>query len=170
MVCKLQNRSEILEELWQSGWRFCSTDCNAGIILGFSLCGDEGKSYFKKILYNSRWEADSTAISTAHYTYLGSINQHFSLIQFFNELLTVDDEEKQEQGLQVLLTMLHYRIDDYIHGCPDTIMDLYHGLFSWQEQNTLVDLATQHQLEGQAYKLRDLMEIKLNEELIMKHC
>jgi hypothetical protein len=53
LICKLPEKEIELEQLYQWGEKFASTDCNAGIILGFSLCGDEGKIYFKKALLES---------------------------------------------------------------------------------------------------------------------
>ena len=37
LVCKLKSKTSVLENLYKLGSEFASTDCNAGIILGFSL-------------------------------------------------------------------------------------------------------------------------------------
>ncbi len=69
LVCKLKDRNSILEKLYELGDKFASTDCNAGIVLGFSLCGEQGRRYFKKVLFSRNWEIYSFETGTIQYAY-----------------------------------------------------------------------------------------------------
>lgn len=168
LVCKLKQPEALLARLFESGRDYCSTDCNAGIIVGFSLCGEVGKTYLYEVLFDESWEADATATGTAYFTYRGLINQQISLVNLAQLVITQEDERKQKQGLQVMFSMLNIRVNDYTENVIDTFQDIYVKLFEWGSDLRLFNLAEKYELTDTFYQLFKLVEIKLNEEMILK--
>ncbi|MEH0156625.1 hypothetical protein V6R21_20950 [Limibacter armeniacum] len=169
LVCKLKDQVEVLENLYESGSEYCSTDCNAGIILGFSLCGKKGEGYFKEVLFDRNWEADAGATGTVHSTYKGTINLNISLIALLTEIINEPEPNRQKQGVSVLLSLLELRINDYSGKSIDTVEDLYNAMFTWQEDSdeNLINIARTYELEDEAYKLERLFEMKMMEDVLM---
>jgi len=171
LVCKLKDRTETLAKLFESGRKYCSVDCNAGILLGFSLCGKEGLSYFKQALFDRHWEADSTSTGTVLQVYQGIRNLNISLIDLYQEIRTIDEPEKQLAGLYVLLGLVRVRIKDYSGDALETFTAIYKEMFVLEdEDDKLFDLARQFNLEDEIYELQSFIELKLNEEQILKNC
>lgn len=169
LVGKLRNRSAVLEKLFELGSTTASTDCNAGIILGFSLCGKEGLNYFKKAIFSPDWEADSTSTGTARFTYLGLKNLNISIIDLFQEIQKSDNSQQSYQ-LKLLNTILELRVADNSNTL-ESCLSIYKNMFSWShynEENGLFKLADKHGMSDDLYRIQQLLELKLREELLIE--
>lgn len=172
LVCKLSDRTEILEQLYITGDSIASTDCNAGIILGFSLCGDDGKKHFKKALFNPNWETYSSSTGTVGYTYDGLNNLKISFSELYEEIKNLRDEKEISYSLDVFFSLLDIRIRDYEIQSNETFNDLYLNLFSWEtsnNSNNLINLARIVELENRAHEYKRKIELKMTEEIIIQN-
>lgn len=110
LVCKLTDRTPVLEQLYELGSTTASTDCNAGIILGFSLCREEGRRWFMKVLFDTAWETGSSATGTVHYVYEGLKNLGISLKTVYEHMISAPDSVNE--SLDVFFALLRKRIND----------------------------------------------------------
>ena len=143
-----------------------------GIILGFSLCGEEGKEYFKKVLFDRNWETNSTGTGTIHYTYQGLKNLDISFNELFYEIKTITDKAKLDYCLAVFFALLKKRIDDIEINKKEPFTTIYTMLFKWKNDKkdyNLIDLAEIVGKMDEAYEIKKLIEMKLNEEAILKN-
>ena len=172
LVCKLKNRNSILEKLYELGNEYASTDCNGGIILGFSLCGEEGKHYFRKALFNQNWETDSTSTGTVHFTYDGLKNLGITFKELYHEIKLVSDTEKIKYCLYVFFALLQTKIDDIEINKNERFADIHTALFKWKTDKkieNIFDLAERVGLTHEAYEIQKLVEMKMNEEAILEN-
>jgi hypothetical protein len=163
LVCKLKERDEILQNLYETGSTVCSTDCNAGIILGFSLCGEQGKEYFKKALFDPYWEAFLGSTGTVWAVYEGMVNLHISFAELFDE---IKEMENLRHGLYLLFELLSCKIFDNGKNIPDpqSFRQVFEALYL---ENDLVELARKEELQDEAYRLKELLEARMSEEMIL---
>jgi hypothetical protein len=170
LVCKLENKNSILENLYKLGSEIASTDCNAGIILGFSLCGEEGKDYFRRVLFDRNWETSSTGTGTIHFTYQGLKNLDITFKELYFEIKTISDKVDLEYCLDVYFALLKKRIDDIETNKKEPFGEIYTTLFKWKnEKYNIIDLAESVDKVEEAYEIEKLIELKLNEEAILKN-
>jgi hypothetical protein len=172
LVCKLKDRNSILEKLYELGSEFASTDCNAGIILGFSLCGEQGRHYFLKVLYDQNWETHSSGTGTIHYAYQGLKNLDITFKELYQEIKLISDNEKTKYCLSVFFALLNKRIDDIEINKKEPFADLYTTLFKWKnnsESDNIIDIAKSVDKIEEAYEIEKLIELKMNEEAILKN-
>lgn len=170
LVCKLKDRTLILEKLYELGSKFASTDCNAGIILGFSLCGEEGRGYFKKVLFDRGWETSSTGTGTVHYAYEGLKNLEITFKELYHEIKTISDKENLEYYLDVLFALLRRKVDDIAVNKKESFAEIHTTLFKWKNENdSIIDLAGIVDLTDEAYQIQELIGLKMNEEAILKN-
>ena len=170
LVCKLQDRTEVLERLYVTGTEYCSTDSNAGILLGFSLCGVQGLPYFKKAIFNPAWEAH---YPSRFYVAEGMENLGITFSELFREILAMEDSEKQEYGLQLLLSLLEVKIS---YGkikldARESFSDLKQEFFSLKGGRTsgeLIEFAEKFGQREEAYKLEELLRLRLREETVLR--
>lgn len=171
LVCKLEHQEPILEDLLVLGNQYASTDCNAGIVLGFSLCGEIGRPYFMKALRNPHWEVDSSGTGTIWATYEGTKNLNISFNELYQEFKVETDPRQLRHLVSVLLALLDSRIND--HGDNLTrFIELHHQLFAWKNKNesgNLIDFARKVDQHDQAYALERMLELKMTEELILEN-
>lgn len=166
LVGKLHDPAALLSKLYQSGSEFCSTDCNAGMVLGFSLCGDLGYSYFKKVLFDPRWEVYDTGTGTAYYCYEGFGNLNLSFVDFYEEMRCHSVPAERENAYRVFVVLLKSRIEDpNAHDFPERFMSIYSILFASGNGEDLVDLSRSYEDEDRAYALLRLLELRVVEEL-----
>lgn len=172
LVCKLENQTIVLEKLYELGSQYASTDCNAGIILGFSLSGQEGRRYFNKVLFDPIWETYSTATGTIHFAYRGMKNAGLTFKEIYSELKQISDKEQLAYSLAVFFALIEKKVMDPEINFRESFADLYNLLFTWEsanESNNLADLAIQANLPGEADHLEKLIELKMQEESILKN-
>lgn len=172
LVCKLRDKQIELEQLYQWGDKFASTDCNAGIILGFSLCGDEGKGYFKKTLFNPNWETYSSATGTVGYVYQALKNLKISFAELYAEIKTMNQHSDIEYSLTVLFGLFRMRVIDYQDENLETFKRLFELFYSWENpnlSNNLIDLARTVGKEEEAYEFEKQFEFKVTEEIILEN-
>lgn len=172
LVCKLEDQDNFLEPLFELGDQYASTDCNAGIILGFSLCGDKGLKYFKNALFSPNWEASDYGTGTISATYQGVKNLNLSFKELYIEIKQLTDKEKLEYSLDILFALLKRRILDYDDSNIESFEELYTTLYTWENENTsnnIVDLARAVGKEDYAYSIERYLELKMTEELILKN-
>ncbi|MFC3159403.1 hypothetical protein SAMN05443633_103319 [Chryseobacterium arachidis] len=170
LVCKLKDRTLILEKLYELGSEFASTDCNAGIILSFSLCGEEGREYFKKVLFDRDWETSSTGTGTVHFAYQGLKNLDITFKELYQEIKTVSDKEELKYYLDVFFALLRIKVNDIAVHKKESFAEIYTTLFKWnQENDNIIDLARKVDLTDEAYQIKDLIKLKMNEEAILKN-
>jgi len=170
LVCKLKDRNAFLEPLFELGNDYASTDCNAGIILGFSLCGQEGEKYFKRLLFDPNWETYSGGTGTLYYTYKGLRNLGIRFTDLFFTIKKLTEPNQLAYSLNVFFALLEKRIDDYEETQDETFADIYSTLFKWNnESHDLTDLAGKVNKEDEANRLQRTIELKIIEEAIVKN-
>ena len=172
LVCKLKNKSQVLEKLYDLGKNYASSDCNAGIILGFSLCGEEGRKYFKEVLFDNSWEAYSGSTGTLSCTYQGMKNLDITFKELYSEIKQLSDKVQLNDSLYGLFSLLECKVQDYESNDKESFTDIYTQLYSWETMttsNTIVDLARKVDLESEAYRIEQLIEMKMNEEILLKN-
>ncbi|MES2380982.1 MAG: hypothetical protein V4538_08070 [Bacteroidota bacterium] len=172
LVCKLSDKKQMLEKLYESGDKIASTDCNAGIILGFSLCGEEGKKYFKKALFNPNWETYSGSTGTVRFTYEGLKNLNIKFSELYNEIKQLKEKREISYALQVLFSLFDCRISDYENDDFENFKTLYKTFFSWENpdsSNNLIDMARLIEMESKAYEYQKIFELKMTEEIIIEN-
>ena len=167
LVCKLHDREEVLEKLYKTGTEYCSTDCNAGIFLGFSLCGEQGLPYFKKAMFSPAWDAVYMANS---YVVEGMGNLGITFSELFREVQGIEDKEKQEYGLQLLLSLLEVKIThakmalNASESYSDIKRELF-GLKGGKYSGELIEFAEKFGKQEEAYMLEKLLRFRLREEV-----
>lgn len=171
LVCKLKNRNLILDKLYESGNDFASTDCNAGIVLGFSLSEEQGRPYFKRVLFDRNWETSSTGTGTIHFAYQGLKNLGITFKELYQEIRSISDERDLKYYLDVFFALLKKRVDDMEINKKECISDIYITLFKWKNENesdNIIDLASSVDME-EVYEIEKLIELKMNEEIILRN-
>ncbi|HEY1113243.1 MAG TPA: hypothetical protein VGE66_06760 [Chitinophagaceae bacterium] len=171
LVSKLRHREGMLEKLYESGTKVCSTDCNAGILLGFALCGDEGLPWFTKALFNPAWEAFNTGTGTAFWAYRGLAPLGLRIGELFGEVARLRDEEEATYGAKVLLSLLEMKLRDHLGDHPEPFAAVYGSLFGPPAGGrTLTELAERAGLGDEAERLEELLEYKVYEEAVLGSC
>lgn len=171
LVSKLENPHTIIDKLFELGNQFASTDCNAGIVLGFSLCGEQGKPYFRKILFDRNWEADSTATGTVHSAYKGLKNLKITFKELYHEIKTLSGENL-DYALDVFFALLERKFNDIEAGPEESFAEIYTTLFQWKngdKNGNIIDLAASVNKTEKACQIKELTEMKMNEEAILKN-
>ncbi len=172
LVCKLKDRKSTLEKLYELGNEFASTDCIAGIILGFSLCEEQGKEYFKKALFNRNWETYYSASGTVYYTLEGLVNLNITFEELYAEIKTISNKEDLTYYLIVFLALLELRVYDFESNYPETFSAIYLTLFKWKNEtksDNFIDLAETVGKGGTAHELKKLIELRMQEEAILQN-
>ena len=172
LVCKLKDQAIVLEKLYELGSQYASTDCNAGIILGFSLSGQEGRRYFKKVLFDPLWETYSTATGNIHFAYRGMKNAGVTFKEIYSELKQISDKEQLDYSLAVFFALIERKVVDPEINFNESFAELYNLLFTWEstnESNNLANLATAFNKSDEVDQLEKLIELKMNEEAILKN-
>lgn len=172
LVCKLHDRAEFLEPLYELGSKYASTDCNGGIVLGFSLCGEEGKKYFRKILFDPDWETYGGGTGTDHYTYKGLKNLGITFRELYGQVRQITDKKELEYALSVLLAMVRKRIYDRYDQDIETFSEIYQLLFGWKNENESDNIHDLIKFAGEkdrqeAYEFERLLKLKMTEEAIL---
>ncbi len=168
LVCKLKDKKAILEKLYELGNKFASSDCVGGIILGFSLCGEEGRKYFKQTIFNPNWEIGYSGTGSTVCTYLGLKNLGITFRELYEDINQISDKEKLMYSLTVFFALLEKKINDFEISRKETFTDIHKFLF----QNTignLLDLAERTNKLREAYEMQKLIELKINEEVILRN-
>ncbi|RYY91383.1 MAG: hypothetical protein EOO11_22790, partial [Chitinophagaceae bacterium] len=109
LVCTLPNRAELLPELYLSGREWASTDCNAGILLGFGMSGDDGRPWLLEALLDPSYEAYATGTGTRYYAYRALIESGLTLPELFTHVRAPADDEEQRYRLRVLRSLLEVK-------------------------------------------------------------
>ena len=136
LVSKLPDREDWLPQLYALGCR-CSTDCNAGLLVAFSLCGDAGKDWYLKAIFNPDWEAGDSATGTLHYTWQGMKALNLRFADLADSLSQLAEPASQDYACVVIYTLLQNRLEDpdpaaRHTGAPQELYDL---LFSESEDS-----------------------------------
>ncbi len=168
LVCKLKNKKTVLEKLYILGNEFASTDCNGGIILGFSLCGEEGREYFKQTIFNPNWETGYSGTGTTVCSYMGLKNLGITFRELYEDIKQITDKEKLKYSLNVFFALLEIKINDFEITKEETFADIHKFLFQ-RTKNNLLDLAERTDNLKEAYEMQKLIELKMNEEVILKN-
>lgn len=166
LVSLLNKPSEVLEKLYTLGNEYASTDCNAGIILGFARCGELGRAYFKRVLFDAQWEANSEGTGTLHYAYLGLMHLNITFESLYYEIISMPTTHRS-YALSTFLNLLKHHIQWSARG---SWLQLYQHLFSWKnenERNNLIDWSEEHHLENDAYEIQTLLVMAIKNEIIV---
>jgi hypothetical protein len=174
LVCKLPDRAQLLPRLYESGTAYCSTDCNAGLLLGFSLCGAAGAPYFRQALLSPAWEAHSSGSGTRWFAYQGLQNIGLTLQQLYADIRGLADAPQQRYAVGVLLALLAIKAGPYSYtdASPEPFAELCPALFGWETadtRNNLLDLAAVAGLEAEADRLEACMILRLNQEILLRN-
>ena len=171
LVSKLSERTEILEKLYELGSTTASTDCNAGIVLAFSLCGAEGEAYFRKILFDPLWETGASATGTVYFTFDGMVNLGITFRELYQEIRLMEDSEQKEYALCVftaLLEVLSYQVEYKGNG---SFKEIFVTLFKWKnanESDNLEHLVSKSGLKDDVHRIMKLLELRM-EMAMLEH-
>ena len=171
LVCKLMERADFLEPLFDLGENYASTDCNAGILLGFSLCGEEGRKYFKRAINSANWEAGDFGTGTGHVAYKAFKKLKISFEELYGDIKNLKDEKQLEHSLGILFALLEKRVFDYDGDQLESFRELYETLYGWEsenEANNLHDLASSVGMDAEAYIYERYFDLKLTEEVLLR--
>lgn len=175
LTCKVSNQYDILSHFYKMGSSIVSTDCNAGIVLAFSLCGELGRDFFWKVLWDHHWECLGGGTGTDYWTYIAMRNLDISFLELYQIIQSTKDEPSFKYQLQVFISLVKCALRDNPHPIrwikltPISFVELYQTLFAWKDANTsdnIVDLARKVDLRNSIYQLRDLLEGKMREEML----
>ncbi|ESU25056.1 hypothetical protein FEDK69T_02460 [Flavobacterium enshiense DK69] len=169
LVCKLSDRTSYLEPLYELGNDYASTDCNAGIMLGFSLCGEEGKQYFKKALFNGNWEFFSGGTGNYVFAYKGLKNLNISFAELYSIIREIQDDKKLGYALWVLFGLFELRVKDYENDNIESFMSLYSTFYGQKNRSDFSDLAERGSRLRDLWEYERLFELKLTEEAIVEN-
>lgn len=162
LICKLDDRKELLEQLYTSGSTITSTDCNAGIFLGFSLCGEEGKGYFKKALFDPNWEAYYNA---ARVVLQGMQHLGISFEELLQEAIQVKEEKELEYYMMVLTSLLEIKVDTH-ENSGESFEKIYRDLFVTRIFPGLAEKAGQQE---DAEKVEELLILRMQGEVLLRN-
>lgn len=162
LISKLDDRKELLDQLFSSGSTIISTDCNAGIFLGFSLCGEEGKTYFKNALFDPNWEAYYNAGRCA---LTGLHNLNISFAELLKEASGIQDEKILQYHMLVIISLLEIKASSYKYE-GESFESIYSALISTQLLSTLAEKAG---LLADAEKVEELLIFRMREEVLLKN-
>ena len=171
LVCKLKDQSIVLDKLYELGSQYASTDCNAGIILGFSLSDALGRKYFKRILFDPGWETNSTATGTIHFAYLGMKYAGITFNELFQELKQNADKENLAYSLEVFFALTERKLIDWETSHGESYVDMYDLFFHHTNDkgDNLTDLAMQVNKIEEATNIEKLIEQKMLEEAVLSN-
>jgi len=177
LVCKLPNRMELLPVLYEHGSSICSTDCNAGILLGFALCGEQGAGYFRQALFNPDWQVYATGTGTRYWASVGMAFAGVGFKELYADLQQENDEKALAYKLLVLEGLLDSRLGRvteplYIEGAAKresltAIYELLYGGESANQQTTILDMAAKAGEEERFDALEKILQLKVEEELLL---
>ena len=172
LVCKLNDRTETLEKLYQLGKEHASTDCISGIILGFSLCGEEGRPYFKRILFDPDWECCDRGTGSTAFTYQGVKNLNISFRDLYQQVLAVENEPELTYRMEIFLALLESGIRDRKFAEMESLTELFELLFAWEnpnKRNHFWSLIDQVEKQDQGYSLETALIQKMREATILSN-
>lgn len=165
LVGKLSTKGEKLRKLYESGKHYASSDCNAGILLGFSLSGEEGKEYFLKALFDPAWEVPSTATGSRSFAFRGLMEQGISFIDVYEEVQKEGTGGNGEYALIVFLSLLEESIFSYWGAMrPLNFTQTYEVLYG-ETDNLLQVLAEGKGMEDEILRLEKLLRLRVYEEI-----
>ena len=162
LICKLQDRKDLLAQLYQSGSTTISTDCNAGIFLAFALCGEEGKDYFKKALFDPNWEA---FYNSAHTVVKGMDHLKISFDELLQEATLIEEEKELQYYMLVLISLLEIRVKSY-KSFEESFEKIYRSLFVTKIFPILAEKAGQ---QDDVDKLEELLVLRMKGEVLMRY-
>ncbi len=173
LVSKLKDPRIFLEKLYELGSTVASTDCNGGIVLAFALCGELGRPYFRKVLFDPYWETYGSGTGTDKATYQGIKELNIKFVDLYQEIKKLPSKSReQEYSLHVLFVMLSHRVAD--NQLPqESLINIYEELYGWKTPNcsdNIIDLCKNYEdLHNKAYQLERAIENKMKEELILQN-
>lgn len=173
LVSKLPNKGLYLEQLFELGSEFASTDCNAGILLGFALSGEEGKPYFHKALFDPNWETYATGTGTVYFVYQGLKLLGISFNELYEHVILATDNKALAYHLWVLFALFDQRLQDYDDENIDSFKSLYNNFYQTKLPHhfpNLAHLAAKVQLEDEATTFEKSFETRMTEEMIVQSC
>lgn len=189
LVSKLDDKTEILQNLYTLGSTVCSTDCNGGIALGFALSGAEGETYFRKVYAAPYWELDAGATGSVYWTYAGFQHLGITFKKLYQEIKNTQDEKIAKHLTSLLLNFLRLKINVNLktemlpiqNNASESYLSIYKRLYGWEnpnKSNNIIDFAKKHDihkksyepdLQKQAYELERLLEQKVKEEMLLEN-
>ncbi|MEW6735884.1 MAG: hypothetical protein AB1489_31615 [Acidobacteriota bacterium] len=163
------NNDDLLEQIYELGNTTACTDCNGGIILGVALYGVKGLRLFKEIIWNLRWEADSSSTGSNWCLYLGTLCLGIKLSELYLELKNrLHESVNLLHDFSVLSALINRRIEGQYMGLRfiaennESYTDLYRAIFIWSDPNwddSIIGLA--HQILGHGdYEVKILYELE----------
>ncbi|MFC4777285.1 hypothetical protein ACFO9Q_10875 [Paenibacillus sp. GCM10023252] len=176
---KISNNS-MVSRLFEWGDRRASTDCNAGIILGIALFGNNHKNMIKNILWNQNWEAHDRGTGTCIWSYISM--QHVELT--FGELIQdIKSEVNSMQNLRYRLDVLSELLEckltfkkqpiRFTETNKESIADIYRDLFDWSDDDKddsiigIISNTLEQEVEllDKYYHLREKIEMKIEHNI-----
>lgn len=172
LVCKLEDRAETLEKLYELGNEYASTDCISGIILGFSLCGEEGRPYFERIVFDPNWESCDSGTGSAAFTYRGMKNLGIRFGELYERVRAVEGEPELTYCMDCFLALLNRAIHDTPFSGIESPQALFELLFAWEtpdKPNHFWSLVKQAEQSEKAYELEKSLIEKMTQTAILSN-
>lgn len=168
LISKLPNATDYLPMLFDWGEKYASTDCIAGIILAFSLCGKQGKDYFLQAIVSPSWEATLNSKGTGAYTHQGLNNLSISLTDLF-KYIDSDNVNDKSYAMEVFFDVADstfYDIDS-----KEDFVGLFSVLFDeWVFENCAVSRLASEEQQPQVDWLQKQLRLKMQQQLFLQNC
>jgi hypothetical protein len=170
------------------GMKACE-DCNGGLIAGIALFGDKGKTRFEEILWSQNWEAADRATGSCLWTYHGVRLFNYRFSDLLQQIKCHEGNGSDEQLLSYEVSVLLQLIDIHISSSESVSFKFTpEPLDSWRDLEQLCDsddegqtanhgwgnslhdfiakhFETSQELIRQVYGLRDLLELRAEQEV-----
>lgn len=167
LVSKLPNTNDYLPMLFEWGEKYASKDCIAGIILAFSLCGEQGKDYFLRAIVSPSWEATLSGTGTGAHTYQGLNNLNISLADLFKYINSnnVNDKSYAMEVFFDIADNTFYDVDS-----TEDFVDLFRILFGeWAFENCAISRLASEEQQSQVDWLQKQLRLKMQQQLFLQN-
>lgn len=181
LVCKLpqEKQAEVLDRLYEMGNTVVSTDCNAGIIVGFALSGEKGRKLFQKVFWNKQWETYGGGTGTDYWAYIAleylGVSLKFLYDQIKYSVKTQREPEFIIHQLRVMKSMLRHKVG---HTCPfkflkplnESYQEIFDYFFAWStpEKDDSIAGLSRHFTHGELsfHEEERLLRMRMEQEIL----
>ncbi|AKG22335.1 hypothetical protein [Calothrix sp. 336/3] len=170
---------ELLEQLYHLGETTASCDCNAGLILGVALYGEQGLKYFHDIIWNPRWETHGGGTGSDYWTYIAMQCLGMKLSDLYQDLKNkVENSPNLEHEFLVFIALLSWQIRSpqekikFLQPNRESHIELYQILFDWStphHDDSIIGIAHQVFAEVDHPIIKELYILQAQLNLAMQY-
>lgn len=172
LVCKVNNKTVILERLFELCNYYSFPSYCGGIILGFSLCDEIGKNYFLKSIFNEKCEVGSGSLGHMKYVFKGIINLGINFTELYEIVYKEEDKGKALYSFTVFINIIKFRIvhPNIQNNKLETLDEILELFFDYDSKlhKLLSKLTYEYEYFVELDCLEELIKIKMREDLILE--